>query len=156
MEECSDIIIRRGLRSDIQTIAEFNQAMAWETEALDLELDRLITGVSAVMDDENKGFYLVVECRGEIGACLMVTREWSDWRNSWWWWIQSLYVQENFRRHHLFSRMYDRIREMAAKDAAAGIRLYVDQHNRGARTVYDKCGMEESNYVFYEQAFDQV
>ena len=152
MKNNDTLNIRRAQRRDIKTIVSFNLAMALETEDLQLNESTLALGVEQVMNDPAKGFYLVVEENDLVIASLMITREWSDWRNSWWWWIQSVYVDPEHRRRGIFLRMYDHVQRLAEKEAAAGLRLYVETSNVPARRTYVRCGMEESHYIMYEQA----
>lgn len=146
------MILRKAQTIDIATIAEFNQAMALETEGKNLSAERLLSGVTAVFDDPKKGFYIVAEFDATLAGCLLVTREWSDWRNSWFWWIQSVYVRPEYRGRGLYSNMYQFVKTLAAAEAdVCGFRLYVERENRRARFVYEKLGMQESNYVMYEE-----
>jgi GNAT superfamily N-acetyltransferase len=151
MEEKRMISIEMAGRSDIQVVADFQVMMARETENLDLDPGTVMQGVTAVFDDPGKGFYLVARADEGIVACLMITREWSDWRNRTVWWIQSLYVVPGYRRRGIFRSMYawliDRIRE---DDRVGGIRLYVDRTNVKAQRVYEAIGMDGEHYRFYE------
>jgi GNAT superfamily N-acetyltransferase len=146
------MIIRKAETSDISTIAEFNQAMALETEGKALSADRLFSGVAAVFDDANKGFYIVAECEGSPAGCLLITREWSDWRNGWFWWIQSVYVSPKYRGRGIYPKMYEFVKTLAeAERDVCGFRLYVERENHRARRVYEKLGMHESHYLMYEE-----
>ncbi len=146
------MLIRIASQADIDSLVEFNQAMALETEGVNLDSDTLSSGVAAVFTDRKKGFYVVAEESGKITAGLMVTYEWSDWRNAWFWWIQSVYVLPEFRGKGLYGRMYDFVKKMADKgDAVCGFRLYVEKENFTAQRVYEKAGMENSPYLMYEQ-----
>jgi len=153
MNSSENLNIRRAQRRDISSIVAFNAAMARETEDLSLDENILRKGVEQVMIDPGKGFYLVVEEDKKVIASLMITTEWSDWRNSWWWWIQSVYVEPAHRRRGIFLKMYDHVRRLAEKEGHAGLRLYVENSNSPARRTYLRCGMEESHYLMYEEAF---
>src|SRR5688572_449421 len=107
--------IRLAVPSDVDALVEFNQAMALETEGKQLDTETLRAGVSAVFGDEKKGFYVVVEENGTVSAGLMVTTEWSDWRDGWFWWIQSVYVRPGHRGGGLYGRMYEFVKALAAK-----------------------------------------
>ena len=137
---------------DSDALVEFNQAMALETEGKTLESEKITSGVAAVFADEKKGFYVVAEANGRIVGGLMVTYEWSDWRNAWFWWIQSVYIRPEARGQSLYRRMYDFVKERAA-DAGnvCGFRLYVETENTHAQNVYDGVGMQRSHYVMYEE-----
>lgn len=145
--------IRIAAREDALDLVEFNQAMALETEGKRLETAVLQSGVEAVFDDEKKGFYVVAEDEaGKIIGGLMITFEWSDWRNSWFWWIQSVYILPEMRGRKIYSRLYDFVKEKARKNGdVCGFRLYVEKENSNARKVYEKCGMQASHYEMYEE-----
>jgi ribosomal protein S18 acetylase RimI-like enzyme len=147
-----EIIIRIARAEDTDSLIAFNQAMALETENKTLDPGILSSGVSAVFTDEKKGFYVVAENAGEIIGGLMVTYEWSDWRNAWFWWIQSVYILPAGRGRKIYSRLYDFVKERAvAHGNVCGFRLYVETENRHAQLVYEKVGMESSHYLMYEE-----
>jgi len=144
--------IRLATADEIDSLVEFNQAMAMETEGKRLNPDTLKQGVSAVFPDDKKGFYVVAEEDGRIAGGLMVTYEWSDWRNKWFWWIQSVYVIPESRGRSVYRRLYEFVQQMAEeKGGVCGFRLYVERENERARRVYERLGMEESHYLMYEQ-----
>jgi ribosomal protein S18 acetylase RimI-like enzyme len=152
-----EIIIRIAKSSDIDSLIAFNQAMALETEGKQLDPAILSAGVSAVFADEKKGFYVVAESENNIGAKivggLMITFEWSDWRNAWFWWIQSVYILPAARGKKIYSRLYDFVKSRAAaSENVCGFRLYVETENSHAQAVYEKVGMESSHYLMYEQS----
>lgn len=143
--------IRLAHIEDADAMVGFNQAMALETEGKRLDPDTLQRGVKAVFADENKGIYVVAESDGQIVGGLMVTYEWSDWRNAWWWWIQSVYILPEARGQRIYSKLYDFVKERAAESGAYGFRLYVEAENRHAQLVYETLGMQASNYLMYEE-----
>ena len=144
--------IRIATREDIPALVEFNQAMALETEHKHLVADVLTAGVSAVFEDAGKGFYVVTDVEGTVAAGLMVTTEWSDWRNGWFWWIQSVYVRPEFRGGGLYGQMYEFVKgQAAAAGNVCGFRLYVEKENEKAQRVYEKLGMERTYYLMYEE-----
>ncbi|MBV9241938.1 MAG: GNAT family N-acetyltransferase [Acidobacteria bacterium] len=144
--------IRIAIVSDRDSLVAFNQAMALETEGKTLDAGKITPGVTAVFSDEKKGFYVVAEDNGKIVGGLMVTYEWSDWRNAWFWWIQSVYILPEARGTGLYSRMYEYVKQRAA-DAGdvCGFRLYVETENTHAQKVYDAVGMSQSHYLMYEE-----
>ncbi|MGE3467732.1 MAG: N-acetyltransferase family protein [Pyrinomonadaceae bacterium] len=144
--------IRIAHATDAASLVEFNQAMALETEGKRLDGEKIRRGVASVFDDESKGFYAVAEKDGSIVGGLMVTYEWSDWRNAWFWWIQSVYILPEVRGQKLYRRMYDFVKRRAA-DAGnvCGFRLYVESDNVKAQKVYDAVGMHASHYLMYEE-----
>lgn len=145
--------IRLATEKDATALVDFNQAMAMETEGKSLDRDVLEKGVRAVFHDSKKGSYVVAEDNGAIIGGLMVTYEWSDWRNGWFWWIQSVYILPEARGGGIYSRMYAFVKEMAAKDeeGVCGFRLYVEKDNERAQKVYSKLGMTASDYLMYEE-----
>ncbi len=146
------LTIRLAVSDDADALVEFNQAMALETEGKHLDGDILRRGVGAVFGDESKGFYVVAEVEGRITGGLMVTYEWSDWRNAWFWWIQSVYILPDARGQKIYSKLYDFVKAKAA-DAGnvCGFRLYVETENSHAQRVYEKVGMDASHYLMYEE-----
>lgn len=144
--------IRLAKAEDAPAMVEFNQAMALETEGKRLDGDVLQKGVAAVFADSDKGFYVVAEDAGRIVGGLMVTFEWSDWRNAWFWWIQSVYILPDQRGTGLYRRLYDFVKSKAAeKGNVCGFRLYVETENDNAKAVYDRVGMHQSHYLMYEE-----
>lgn len=146
----SEITIRPACIEDAATITAFQLSMAMETEGLELDGMVLHKGVSAVFEDSRKGSYWIAEADGMAVASLMITREWSDWRNAWVWWFQSVYVVPAYRRKGVFRIMYDHIRREACMAGAAGLRLYVESTNTTARKTYEAMGMSGSHYTTYE------
>jgi ribosomal protein S18 acetylase RimI-like enzyme len=138
---------------DADSIIEFNQAMALETEGKELTADVLRRGVEAVFSDEKKGFYVVARnSNNNITGCLMVTFEWSDWRGKWFWWIQSVYILPEFRGQGIYRMLYKFVKEKASEQKnVCGFRLYVEKENANAQRVYEKLGMEQSYYLMYEE-----
>src|SRR5215469_9421853 len=135
--------VRPATKSDQPTLIEFNQAMAWETEHKVLEFDAISRGVAAVFDDPAKGFYLVAERGTSVVGQLMITTEWSDWRNGWFWWIQSVYVHPEARRQGIFRLLFDEAKRLGkAKGNVVGLRLYVEKHNTTAQSTYLGLGMK--------------
>jgi ribosomal protein S18 acetylase RimI-like enzyme len=144
--------IRIANKEDADSLVDFNQAMALETEGRHLDGDILRRGVEAVFGDEKKGFYVVAEDAGRIVGGLMVTREWSDWRGAWFWWIQSVYILPEARGQRIYSRLYEFVKaEAAAAGNVCGFRLYVETENRHAQSVYKSVGMDASHYLMYEE-----
>ncbi len=143
--------IRIANFEDADSLIEFNQAMALETEGKRLAAETLRSGVEAVFGDEQKGFYAVAETDGAIIGGLMVTFEWSDWRNAWFWWIQSVYITPEFRGRGIYRSLYEFVLEKAdERGDVCGFRLYVETENINAQKVYEKLGMEKSHYLMFE------
>jgi len=144
------IKIRKAELADHAAIVAHNQAMAWETEERQLPQETVEAGVMAVLKDPNKGFYLVAEREGEVIGNLMITYEWSDWRNGWMWWFQSVYVKDAFRGKKVFAQLYAATMQMAQSAEAKELRLYVEKTNLCAQAVYKALGMEASHYDMWE------
>ena len=146
--------IRKGQSSDWQQISSFQKQMALETENKKLDQELVSQGVISVFKKTkgfHKGFYLVAELESSLIGSLLVTREWSDWRNGWFWWIQSVYVVENWRRMGVYKELHKTLCELATQEKnICGIRLYVEKTNEKAQSVYQSLGMTESNYLLYE------
>ncbi len=147
----SDIRYRKANHNDESAIIEFQLEMASETE--NLELDRAVCtkGVDAVFTDPSLGSYFVADSDGEIIASLLITYEWSDWRNGVVWWIQSVYVRPAFRKQGVYAGLYGHVRDLAEANALVrGIRLYVDRRNAAAQAVYTRLGMNGEHYRVFE------
>ena len=143
--------IRRGRPADAATIAEFNQRMAWETEHKPLDPATLARGVGRVFDDPAKGFYLVAEVAGEVVGQLMVTFEWSDWRDGWFWWLQSVYVREDHRRGGVFRALFaELVNRARSAGNVIGLRLYVEKDNTRAHATYEHHGLKDAGYLVRE------
>lgn len=154
------ITVRRAAPADAKTIADFNARMALETEGRELDAQRLAAGTLAVFKDEQRGFYLVAERASAVVACLLVTREWSDWRNGWFWWIQSVYVEPSARRGGIYRAMYGWLEaqargggELTRGELIVGLRLYVEHENVRAMATYEALGMRRADYQLYEVDF---
>ncbi|MEZ5990710.1 MAG: GNAT family N-acetyltransferase [Planctomycetota bacterium] len=145
--------IRAATAADIDAIAAFQARMALTTEGRRLDPGPLRRGVAAVLGDPDRGRYLVVEDEaGAAVASLLLTREWSDWRDGWFWWIQSVWIEEAWRGRGLYRALHDEVRRQARQQGdVVGLRLYVERDNRHARAVYDRVGMSESVYLLYEE-----
>jgi len=148
------ITIRRAAASDAEIVARHNCSMAAETEDLQLDAARVLEGTRAVLDDPLKGFYLLAEADTKVAGQLMVTFEWSDWRNGVFWWMQSVYVRPEYRRLGIYRALYHRLlSEAHAAGDVCGIRLYVDRENRTAQAVYGRLGLRKTRYDLYEADF---
>ncbi len=147
-----EIRIREARGKDVSVLTDFNRRMAMETENQELDPAVVASGVQAVFTEAGRGFYLVAEIAEEIVGCLMVTREWSDWRNGEFWWIQSVYVKKDSRRCGVFRALYQTVRDRADNtDRVCGCRLYVEQENRTAQASYTRMGLVETSYKVFEE-----
>lgn len=148
------ISIRPATPSDALVLAKFNALMAKETENRELDPSLLQAGVESLFQDLSRGLYYVAESGETIVGQLMVTYEWSDWRNGTFWWIQSVYVEQAFRGKGVFKTLYRHI-ESLAKDRkdVCGLRLYVEHDNSAAKETYESLGMKKTPYEMYEIDF---
>ena len=145
------IRIRPSIEEDVEVIAAFQLKMALETENLVLDEATVLQGVLHVSRDATKGKYLIAMIDDQIVGSLLMTYEWSDWRNNTVVWVQSVYVLPEFREKGVFSILYRTVKEMVVKDNSfAGIRLYVDKTNTNAQQVYQKSGMNGDHYQLFE------
>ena len=153
-ESNSGITIRGAVPGDLETVVGFNRAMAFETEGKGLDPATLRAGVEAVFQREDLGFYLLAELGGTVVGQLMITYEWSDWRDGFFWWIQSVFVSPESRRRGVYRALAEHVTGLAkAHGGVRGVRLYVDRDNAGAQAVYRRMGMSRSNYDLYELEF---
>ena len=146
------LTIRKAEARDADAIARFNSAMALETEGKVLLPERIGPGVRRLLGEPSLGFYVVAEQAGSVVGCLMITNEWSDWRNGLFWWIQSVYIVPEARRQGVYRALYDHVRGMARADPGiCGFRLYVEKENTAAQRTYRSLGMEATDYLIYEE-----
>jgi GNAT superfamily N-acetyltransferase len=145
--------IRPATPADIPALAAWNAAMAWETEARRLDQAVLARGVAGVFEVPRRGFYLVAERAGAAVGGLLVTYEWSDWRNGDFWWIQSVYVEPAARRGGVFRMLHAEVERRARDAGAVGLRLYVETENARAQRTYESLGMARCHYAMYERTF---
>jgi len=158
MDLAHQVNVRPAVIDDVDAIVVFSAAMAWETEQRRLEDARLREGTLSLLRSPSHGSFMVAEIREPGGSVivgqLMITYEWSDWRNGVFWWIQSVYVDPAWRRRGVFRRMLEDVMASAkAAPDACGVRLYVEQENRTAQAVYQRLGLSPSGYKVYEQDF---
>jgi ribosomal protein S18 acetylase RimI-like enzyme len=143
--------IRLATPADAGVLIEFNAAMALETEGKELLPDVIGTGVRSLLGNPAAGFYLLAEQDNVVGS-LMITKEWSDWRNGTFWWIQSVYVRPEFRRQGVYKNLYRHVQELAANDPkVCGFRLYVERENSRAQATYSALGMKPTHYLVFEE-----
>lgn len=147
-----EITIRPAVPADTPALAANNRATALETENWVIEPDTALAGVRAILDDPALGFYLVADLAGAVVGQVMVTSEWSDYRNGEFWWIQSVYVRPDWRRRGIFTRLYRRVEAMAESNpGVTGLRLYVEAGNSTAQAAYSRLGMRRAPYVLLER-----
>jgi GNAT superfamily N-acetyltransferase len=146
--------IRQATLADAPIIARFNVLIAAETEQITLDQDRLLKGVENLFRDVSKGIYFLAEANDAVVGQVMITYEWSDWRNGTFWWIQSVYVEKQARGKGVFKSLFDHVHALAkAQRDVCGLRLYVDKDNTRAKQTYARLGMKHSNYEMFEMDF---
>jgi len=145
-----EISIRQANRSDAEIIIGFQENMALETESIILDNKIICSGVYAVFDDPSRGRYYVACSESKVLASLLITYEWSDWRNCYIWWFQSVFIMPEYRRRGIFKQMYEFIRDKACNEGIGGLRLYVELNNKKAQKTYEAMGMCGEHYKMYE------
>lgn len=147
----SEIKVRQATAAEAGRIAEFNRKMALESEGLALNETTVMAGVVALLGHPERGFYLVAEADGVLAGCLLITCEWSDWRNKMFWWLGSFYVRPELRGRGVYAALYAKVEELAAREGnICGLRLYVHKDNDQAQQVYRGLGLAEKDYRVYE------
>jgi GNAT superfamily N-acetyltransferase len=147
------MIIRTASASDVSAVAEFNRRLALESERSQLDSDVVTAGVTALVADPAKGTYFLAEHEGQVVGQLMITFEWSDWRNGNIWWIQSVYVQPEFRGQGVFRKLLDHLLQLArSRPEVVALRLYMHADNARARRAYEKAGLHRTHYEVFEMA----
>ena len=144
--------IRLATAADLDTVVAFNKAIASETEDKTLDSAVITLGVRQALADPDRARYFLVEVDGQVVGQTMLTTEWSDWRNGYFWWIQSVYVAPDHRGHGLFRALYEHVRNLAKQaEGVCGLRLYVYRDNRQALDIYKKLGMDVTDYLLCEE-----
>ncbi len=146
-----DPIIRAAVPGDAQTIAQFQMEMALETENKTLDCDIVLNAVQSVFSDPSKGFYLIAEIDNRVVGSLMVTYEWSDWRNCNMWYLQSVFVQPGHRGRGIFKHLFNEVIGRARMAGALYVRLYVETENVRAQKIYESLGMKRMPYYMYDK-----
>lgn len=143
--------IRKARLADCTVIADFNTRLAWETEKMRLNRQTIHLGVRAALKDAAKGTYFVAEQDGEVIGQLLITNEWSDWRNGNFWWIQSVYVAAEYRQSGVFRALFAHVQKLAGtRRDVCGLRLYAEKNNHHAQKTYAKLGMAKTHYDIFE------
>ena len=143
--------VRPATEVDVALMARWAEAMAFETENKQLDMATVTRGIAAGLADPQRARYVIATLDGEPAGTLMLTFEWSDWRNGWWWWIQSVYVAPAQRRKGVYRALYSHVLAQARADSAVcGLRLYVERENTNALRTYEFLGMTDAGYRMYE------
>lgn len=145
------VSVRDAVAGDADTIVSYNERMAIETEGKALARDTVSAGVRNLLSDPARGRYWMAESGGAVVGQIMVTLEWSDWRNGYFWWIQSVYVVPDMRGRGVFRALYEHVRTLAEQAGnACGLRLYVEKENTTALATYEALGMHDPGYRMME------
>jgi GNAT superfamily N-acetyltransferase len=145
--------VRAAEAGDLDALIAGNVALAKETERVRLDVDTLREGIRALLESRAPGRYWVAEIEGRVVGQLLITFEWSDWRNRMVWWIQSVYVLPDARGRGVLRTLYDTARREALAAGSGGLRLYVDTTNIGAQGAYAALGMNGDHYRVFEDMF---
>lgn len=149
------VIIKPATADDVSSLAQFNREMALETEELVLDPSVVLSGVTRLLQRPDQGLYFIAWAGQERAGSAMITYEWSDWRDGYFWWIQSVFIQPSHRRKGLFSAIYQHISNLAEHEPdCRGLRLYVEKDNLNAQATYSALGMQQTHYRLFEQLFD--
>ena len=143
------MLIRFAQEDDIEQIARNNVQLAHVSENRDIEFDQVLKGVKQVIEDRHKGFYLVAEEKNIIIGQILVTFEWSDWKAVNVWWLQSIYVQEKWRRQGILKKLLNMVHDLATRENVTIFHLYVHNNNKKAITIYERMGMKKQPYTIY-------
>jgi GNAT superfamily N-acetyltransferase len=144
--------IRPATAADLDVVCDFNARLAFESEGKTLDRSLLVPGVAALLADPTKGRYFVAEIEDRVVGQMALTFEWSDWRNGWFWWIQSVYVHPDHRRRGIFASLFRHLEEEARGEKdVIGIRLYVEAENDAAHATYEKLGLKRTTYSVREK-----
>lgn len=156
MDPLADIEIRDAVADDLDVIVDFSMRLAAETESKTLDKAVLTRGVTKSLDEPDRLRFWVAERHGRVIGQTAITREWSDWRNGWVWWLQSVYIAQDMRGQGVFRKLYTHIRETArAESDVIGLRLYVEQENERAQKTYSSLGMVPGGYYVYEELWTE-
>ena len=160
MKKHGDLQIRPATMADVETISAFNIALAKETEARTLDGQILQAGVETILQDPSKGWYAVAvnlhdSAQSKVIGQVLITYEWSDWRNGNFWWLQSLYVDPQYRHQGVFRQLYDYVHKQAQAnpERVCGFRLYVERDNQQAHQAYTHIGFQKTAYQMHEIDF---
>jgi GNAT superfamily N-acetyltransferase len=146
-----NIEIRKAQYSDCNSLVRFQEEMAWDTERYKLDHEIVSKGVEAVLNNEALGTYYVAISEEKVVGALLITYEWSDWRNGLVLWIQSVYVDSLHRKQGVYRSLHNHVKNLVVTDESLkGIRLYVDESNKEAREVYTRMGMNGEHYRVFE------
>jgi len=144
------IAVRKAVPTDVTFLVQAQVRMAFETERMTLAPDTVTLGVARVFQEPELGQYFVCEVGGKLAGCLLITREWSEWRNLEIWWIQSVFTEPEFRGQGVFKSLYAHVKGLVqSRPDVGGLRLYMEHDNHSARRVYEKLGMS-SHYLAFE------
>jgi len=144
------IKFRSAQISDAEIIAKNNLILAEESEKCKINYDTTLKGIKSIINDDSKGFFIIAEENNKIIGHLIITYEWSDWYNKNTWWLQSVFVDKNYRKKGVFTKMFEHVKNQASDQNVDTIKLYVHNENINAIEAYEKIKMKNKPYKFYQ------
>ena len=146
--------VRLATSDDAAVIASHNVALANESEGYSLDQDTALEGVTMLLQQAEKGFYMVAEDGDVLIGQVMITFEWSDWRARDIWWLQSIYVKPQWRRKGVMRALISAVSRLAAKQHVHELRLYVHMDNDAAIQAYRHMQMQKLTYFVFALPVD--
>jgi len=134
------MLVRDATAADIPTLVDFVMTEAREAQALELSRDTATKSVSAVFNDRSLARYWILDDDGTARGAIAVVREWSDWNNAAYWWIQFVFIAPEFRGKGHLETLVAHVRALAGAAGAPEVRLYVHIDNARAIRAYQRLG----------------
>lgn len=139
--------VRRFDERDREIIAWHTQAIAMESEGRMLDDDAIQANLEGLFERGTAQYFVCEDDTGRALGSLMVTREWSDWKGQWYWWIQSVYTRPEARRQGVYQELLSGVRQAAKEQGnVAEIRLYVEEDNEAGRLAHEASGFRRLPY----------
>lgn len=151
MPDSPRITVRDATEADVDHIVGYNARLASESEGKAIDISTLTAGIRRGLAHPELCRYFIAEVDGKPVGTTMLTYELTDWRDGVLWWLQSVYVEPEFRRHGVFRAIYRHIESLAREHPdVRGLRLYVYHDNHRAKKTYENVGMTKAGYELYE------
>ena len=148
------MLLRMATLQDLDIIIENNIKLAMEFENIEdcpLKIEKQIVkkGVKRVLENENLGFYFICKEKEALIGQVLITYEWSDWRNQMIWWLHRIYVTPKWRKKGALKKIIKKLDELAEKKNVYAMRLYLHSNNKNAIYAYEKTGWEKLPFKIY-------